>query len=167
MSNQTIGSSSHACSARVAPRSFVVVAFGRCSRRPAQALAYTCYQMYLRTPTGLSPETIEFNGIGDMRVRDKARFYTLRPETLESFFILHQLTGDPVYREWGWDIFRAIERHCRVGVGYGSYPDVEVNNSFLNCCARGEQSDCVHNSKKSHCVGRPTMYSMSFNDDHP
>ncbi|CAM9245529.1 unnamed protein product, partial [Hapterophycus canaliculatus] len=89
------------------------------------ALAYTCYQMYLRTATGLSPETVEFNGRGDMRARDKARFYILRPETLESFFVLHQLTGDPVYREWGWDIFRAIERHCRIGVAYGSHPDVE------------------------------------------
>ncbi|CBJ30981.1 Mannosyl-oligosaccharide 1,2-alpha-mannosidase, family GH47 [Ectocarpus siliculosus] len=93
--------------------------------RTGKALAYTCYQMYLRTATGLSPEVVEFNGAGDMRARDQARFYILRPETLESFFVLHQLTGDPVYREWGWEIFRAIERHCRVGVAYGSHPDVE------------------------------------------
>ncbi|CAN0173335.1 unnamed protein product, partial [Ectocarpus fasciculatus] len=92
----------------------------------ASALAYTCYQMYLHTATGLSPEVVEFNGAGDMRARDQARFYILRPETLESFFVLHQLTGDPVYREWGWEIFRAIERHCRIGVAYGSHPDVEV-----------------------------------------
>lgn len=98
-----------------------------------QALAYTCYQMYVRNPTGLSPETIEFNGVADMRVRDRARFYALRPETLESFFVLHQLTGDPVYREWGWELFSAIERHCRVGVGYGSYPDVEVSNKKQTC----------------------------------
>lgn len=83
--------------------------------------------MYLRTSTGLSPETVEFNGEGHMRARDKARFYLLRPETLESFFVLHQLTRDPVYREWGWDIFKAIERHCRVGVGFGTHPDVEVS----------------------------------------
>ncbi|CAB1119255.1 unnamed protein product [Ectocarpus sp. CCAP 1310/34] len=73
------------------------------------ALAYTCYQMYLRTATGLSPEVVEFNGAGDMRARDQARFYILRPETLESFFVLHQLTGDPVYREWGWEIFRHVD----------------------------------------------------------
>ncbi|CAM9228299.1 unnamed protein product, partial [Scytosiphon promiscuus] len=98
---------------------------GKASTNKKNALAYTCYQMYLRTATGLSPETVEFDGPGEMRAREKARFYILRPETLESFFVLHQLTGDPVYREWGWDIFRAIERHCRVGVAYGSHPDVE------------------------------------------
>lgn len=83
--------------------------------------------MYSRMPTGLPPETVEFpNGSGEMRAKDKARFYVLRPETVESFFILHQLTGDPVYREWGWGIFRSIERYCQVGVGFGSHPDVQV-----------------------------------------
>eukprot|EP00903_Cladosiphon_okamuranus_P011485 g10817.t1 len=89
------------------------------------ALAYTCHQMYMMTATGLSPETVDFTGPRGMRARAKARFYILRPETLESFFVLHQLTGDPVYREWGWNIFRAIELYCRIGVGYGSHPDVE------------------------------------------
>lgn len=26
----------------------------------------------------------------------------LRPETVESFFYLWRVTGDPVYQEWGW-----------------------------------------------------------------
>ncbi|CAN0020821.1 unnamed protein product, partial [Discosporangium mesarthrocarpum] len=93
--------------------------------RTGKALAYTCYQMYMRMPTGLPPETVEFHGDGEIRARKRAQFYVLRPETVESFFILHQLTGDPVYREWGWEIFRAIEKHCRVGAAYGSHPDVQ------------------------------------------
>ncbi len=36
--------------------------------------------------------------------------YKLRPETAESLFVLHQVTGNPVYREWGWAIFQAIEK---------------------------------------------------------
>lgn len=84
--------------------------------------------MYYRTETGLSPEAVKFNGHGEMRASEKARFYLLRPETIESFFVLQQLTGDPIYREWGWEIFLAIERHCRAGVGYGSFPDVEVRS---------------------------------------
>lgn len=83
--------------------------------------------MYLRMPTGLPPETVDFDEGGKMRARTSSHFYVLRPETLESFFILHQLTRDPVYREWGWEIFRAIEQHCRVGVGFGSHPDVLVS----------------------------------------
>ena len=30
----------------------------------------------------------------------------LRPETLESMFVLWRVTRRPVYREWGWAIFR-------------------------------------------------------------
>lgn len=70
--------------------------------------------MYTTTATGLSPETVDFTGPGGMRARAKARFYILRPETLESFFVLHQLTGDPVYREWGWDIFRCVRSPASV-----------------------------------------------------
>lgn len=70
--------------------------------------------MYMTTATGLSPETVDFAGPEGMRASARARFYILRPETLESFFVLHQLTGDPVYREWGWDIFRFVRRPGRV-----------------------------------------------------
>ena len=43
--------------------------------------------------------------------------YKLRPETVESLFLLHRLTGDEKYREWAWQIFQAIEQHCRVASG--------------------------------------------------
>lgn len=26
----------------------------------------------------------------------------LRPETVESFFYMWRVTGDPMYQEWGW-----------------------------------------------------------------
>lgn len=43
----------------------------------------------------------------------------LRPETVESLFILWRVTGDPRYREWGWQIFRAFHKFSRVeGGGY-------------------------------------------------
>jgi len=37
----------------------------------------------------------------DPEVPGRAPFYILRPEAAESLFILHQLTGNPIYREWG------------------------------------------------------------------
>ena len=43
--------------------------------------------------------------------------YMLRPETVESLFIAYRLTGDDKYRQYGWKIFEAIERHCRVEEG--------------------------------------------------
>ncbi|OAD79527.1 glycoside hydrolase family 47 protein, partial [Phycomyces blakesleeanus NRRL 1555(-)] len=44
--------------------------------------------------------------------------YLLRPETVESIYILYRITGDPKYQEWGWDIFEAIEKHCKTPSAY-------------------------------------------------
>jgi endoplasmic reticulum Man9GlcNAc2 1,2-alpha-mannosidase len=36
---------------------------------------------------------------------------------VESLFIAYRLTGDQKYRNWGWDIFSALEEHCKVPDG--------------------------------------------------
>ncbi|KAJ2781123.1 hypothetical protein H4R18_003065 [Coemansia javaensis] len=110
----------------------------------AKELARTCYLTYKHSPTGLGPETFSFrNQTGNIREPPAAEAgeqaaaslddlgivvvdprYILRPETIESLFVLHRVTGDPVYREWGWDIFQAIERYTRVEHGYAAYRDV-------------------------------------------
>ncbi len=41
----------------------------------------------------------------------------LRPEAIESIFYLWRFTKDPMYREWGWKMFLAFEKHCRVASG--------------------------------------------------
>ena len=54
----------------------------------------------------------------------------LRPETIESLFIAYRLTGDQRYRDHGWRIFQAIEKHCRVeGGGYATIINVDENPS--------------------------------------
>ncbi|MFO8174992.1 MAG: GH92 family glycosyl hydrolase [Longimicrobiales bacterium] len=52
--------------------------------------------------------------------------YPLRPEALESAYILHTLTGDHRYKAMGWDIFRRIVRYCRHEVGYAHLEDVRT-----------------------------------------
>lgn len=48
------------------------------------------------------------------------------PETIESIFIAFRLTGDPKYRDYGWAIFQAIEKHCRIPTGgYASVINVD------------------------------------------
>lgn len=91
--------------------------------KTAKALTYSCYQMYAATPTGLSPEVVDRWEEGPHPSREQSN-YILRPETVESFYILHQLTGDPIYREWGWEIFQSIEKFCKTEYAYGSYPNV-------------------------------------------
>jgi hypothetical protein len=66
--------------------------------KTAKAIAYTCYQMYARTKSGLAPEYYQFEGDNDMVVAGRAPFYILRPEAVEAFYYLSRLTGDPIYR---------------------------------------------------------------------
>ena len=41
----------------------------------------------------------------------------LRPETVESIFVLYRLTGKPEYRDMGWNIFQAFEKYSKVASG--------------------------------------------------
>jgi mannosyl-oligosaccharide alpha-1,2-mannosidase len=53
--------------------------------------------------------------------------YRSRPETVESLFIAFRLTGDERFRKFGWEIFQAIETHCRVETGgYSSVWNVDA-----------------------------------------
>jgi len=96
--------------------------------RNAKALAYTCWQMYERMATGISAEFVVFPGGADLQASDGAPFYILRPEAAEALFVMHQLTGNPVYREWGWKMFQAIDKYCKTKYGFGAHPDVRDTN---------------------------------------
>ncbi len=65
----------------------------------------------------------------DFYVKRKSEFYLLRPETVETLYILNKLTGDPIYREWGWEIFQSIEKYCKTEFAYGQYSDVTNVNA--------------------------------------
>jgi mannosyl-oligosaccharide alpha-1,2-mannosidase len=88
----------------------------------------TCYEMYRRTPTGLSPEYTLFrteNGAGaDMAVPQDAPHNLLRPEAIETLYYLHYYTGDPKYRRWAYEMFSAFQKHCKVRFGYSAIGDV-------------------------------------------
>lgn len=42
-----------------------------------------------------------------------------RPETVESLFYMWRITGDEMYRRWGWEIFKSFVRHTAVDDGAG------------------------------------------------
>jgi hypothetical protein len=77
-----------------------------------------CVQSYMMTPTGLGADRAnvlrgklsQSHGAGDSR-------YHMRPEVVESLFVLYRTTGDRKHREAGWQIFQAIVRECRVESG--------------------------------------------------
>ncbi|GMP87872.1 hypothetical protein CsSME_00040073 [Camellia sinensis var. sinensis] len=110
----------------------------------AESLAETCFEMYSVTSTGLAPEIAYFNTEGhseegpdggnksskyvhDIIIKHADRHNLLRPETVESLFVLYRITGDLKYREWGWEIFKAFEKYTKVKTGgYTSLDDVTV-----------------------------------------
>lgn len=95
----------------------------------AVELTETCYQMYARTATGLSPEITHFNYIEgsneDMYVKDADRHNLLRPETVESLYYMYKITGDTKYQDYGWKIFEAFEKYTKVEEGYTSIDNVK------------------------------------------
>lgn len=55
--------------------------------------------------------------------------YLLRPETVESLYILYRITGDPMYQEYGWVIYEGLEKHCKTGSAYASIMNVNSNGT--------------------------------------
>ncbi|KAF9561220.1 glycoside hydrolase family 47 protein [Agrocybe pediades] len=51
--------------------------------------------------------------------------YLLRPETVESLYIMWKVTGDKKWRDKGWAIFKAIEKETRTSSGYASLQRVD------------------------------------------
>ncbi|KAL4366328.1 hypothetical protein GQ457_05G035700 [Hibiscus cannabinus] len=108
----------------------------------AQDLAKTCFEMYSVTSTGLAPEIAYFHTkeyfesgldggnnsseyVNDIVIKRADHHNLLRPETVESLFVLYRITQDPKYREWGWQIFESFEKHTKVDSGgYTSLDDV-------------------------------------------
>ena len=103
---------------------------GADDRDMAAGLTESCFRMYNSTASGLGPEIAYFRDSADGKVAAKLKtasddiyikaqdaHYLLRPELLESLFYMHRLTRDDRYRRYAWEVFQAIERHCRVESG--------------------------------------------------
>ncbi|CAB3987592.1 Mannosyl-oligosaccharide 1,2-alpha-mannosidase IB [Paramuricea clavata] len=86
----------------------------------------TCHESYKRTATGIGPEMFFFQGPHEAKgIRSSERYYILRPEVVESYFVMWRITHDQKYREWGWEAVQAIKKHCEVGVGFSGIRDVD------------------------------------------
>lgn len=118
----------------------------------ARELMKTCMGMYRVTATGLAPEIAHFeiydppkmmrdemlpskselekdedaNWRADYILKPADRHNLQRPETVESLFYMWRITGDEMYREWGWEMFESFVKHTIVegGGGFTSISDV-------------------------------------------
>lgn len=112
----------------------------------ARDLTTTCWGMYAVTETRLAPEIAWFHVSDtgdpasqasssklsswkkDFVVKPLDAHNLQRPETIETLFMMWRITEDPLYREWGWKIFQAFEKHTFLGKknGYTSVNNVNA-----------------------------------------
>jgi len=76
------------------------------------------------TPEKMSENRDYFSGWPDA--------YLLRPETVESIFIMWRTTGDVKWRERGYAIFQAINKFTRTEFGFASVHGVDGNPRQLD-----------------------------------
>jgi len=91
--------------------------------KAAEDVLETCVQMYMRWP--ISPEMVRFTPYMTMGTATNFQ----RPETVESLFVLWQVTKDEKWRKYGWTIFQKFEKHLKVANGYASLTHVADTNS--------------------------------------
>jgi glycosyl hydrolase family 47 len=85
----------------------------------ARRLQASCYAMW--NLHGIEPEVLDYR---TMKVIHPG--YPLRPEIVESAFVLYRRTKDPRYVEMGRTFFRALVAYCRTDAGYTTLKNVET-----------------------------------------
>jgi mannosyl-oligosaccharide alpha-1,2-mannosidase len=102
-----------------------------------------CVWAYENTPTGIMPEifhvdrcadpsSCQFTGEGSGFTRIDDPSYQLRPEAIESVFIMYRLTADVSWQEKGWKMFEAIAKHTRTDIANARIQNVMSENPELD-----------------------------------
>eukprot|EP01114_Cavostelium_apophysatum_P016209 TRINITY_DN4558_c0_g1_i2.p1 TRINITY_DN4558_c0_g1~~TRINITY_DN4558_c0_g1_i2.p1 ORF type:complete len:765 (+),score=229.99 TRINITY_DN4558_c0_g1_i2:105-2399(+) len=148
----------------------------------AKELVETCYLLYEQQATGIGPERVSFITAKKeteerVDVRKSAKSgksadiqkdeidrrndykvmsarYLLRPETVESLFVLYRTTQNETYREWGWKIFEAIETFCKTPTAYSGLLDV----TRVETDDTGKKSSDWNNSMQSFFLAETLKY---------
>eukprot|EP00466_Bigelowiella_natans_P001273 jgi/Bigna1/54798/estExt_Genewise1Plus.C_430058 len=95
----------------------------------ARELMETCWQSYARMPTGLAPEIIKFDKGEDFYVDSRDTHNLLRPETIESLFVMWRVTHEQKYRDQAWSIFKSFQKWAKVdNAGYSSLNSVKIHS---------------------------------------
>ncbi|HMA17053.1 MAG TPA: glycoside hydrolase family 47 protein, partial [Thermoanaerobaculia bacterium] len=77
----------------------------------ARRLEDSCFRMWKLH--GIEPEVIDYR-----RMKVLSPGYQLRPEIVESAYVLYRRTKDPRYLEMGRTFFESLVRYCRTDDGY-------------------------------------------------
>jgi mannosyl-oligosaccharide alpha-1,2-mannosidase len=105
----------------------------------AAKLTDGCVWAYQNAATGIMPEIFHLDvchsennctSDGDPSAGKNSGFsvddgsYKLRPEAIESVFVMYRLTGDLKWQNKGWKMFQAIQKYTRTEIGNAAISDV-------------------------------------------
>ncbi|OXV09992.1 hypothetical protein Egran_02245 [Elaphomyces granulatus] len=113
------------------------------SSKASEASQQRYGQVFEDTPTvpefpPTRPSVLSHEGYVENRIKNdrlpsgftsiSGRKYILRPEAIESVFIMFRLTGDNYWREKGWEMFEAIDKHTRTLLAHSAINDVTIES---------------------------------------
>ena len=85
----------------------------------AEELTHGYYKLYNLFKTGLGADMFDYDfDDGEYIISFWSESYVLRPETIESIYLLWKFTGKEIYRQYNWEIFKRIVKYCKVSNGY-------------------------------------------------
>jgi len=91
----------------------------------AKGVGEFCKYMYDAMPVKLSPESVDVNG---NQIMMAVRFWIMRPEAIETWYVLWRLTHNPIYRQWAWEVFQTIQSVSKKTYGYSGLSDASGFN---------------------------------------
>ena len=143
-----------------------------------EALAHGCGWAYAAFPTGVMPELFNLVHCGphDDCSWDEARWamegdpqlpfgfinardprYLLRPEAIESIFILYRVTANEKLRDIAWTMFQGIIRSTKTEYAYSAIENVTVQGETVK-----EDSMEVTTPSSTKCYGGNKLTRFSF-----
>ncbi|KAL9097539.1 MAG: hypothetical protein Q9165_000435 [Trypethelium subeluteriae] len=75
-------------------------------------------------PLKRAEKFVKENGLFPGFTEIRERKYILRPEAIESVFIMYRITGDKALQDKAWDMFQAVNKYTRTDVAHASIEDV-------------------------------------------
>jgi mannosyl-oligosaccharide alpha-1,2-mannosidase len=80
-------------------------------------------------PTDDAARAIDQNRLPKGFTEIQDRRYILRPEAIESVFIMYRITGEQAYQAAAWDMFMAVEKHTATDFANAAIQDVTASSS--------------------------------------
>lgn len=94
------------------------------------------------------------------------RKYILRPEAIESVFIMWRLTGDREWQEKAWRMFEKIERYTRTDIAASAIDDVMLGGATKGRPGAGNIFSLFSSNHESHHPPSPETFARKTDEEN-